>query len=300
MKTSDIRMGDPFVLPVAEEGAYYLFGTTDANAWDDPADPAGPDVGFDCYRSRNLTEWEGPIPAFRPAKGFWANRQFWAAEAHRYRGAYYLFGSFKAEGACRGTQILRADAPAGPYAPISDRPVTPRGWECLDGTLYVDEDDAPWMVFCHEWLQIQDGSICAMRLADDLRTAAGPPELLFHASAAPWAVAFCAEGRTEPAYITDGPFLHRAANGGLLMLWSSGGAGGYTMGVARSENGRILGPWTQAPQPLWTNDGGHGMIFRTFEGQLTLAFHQPNDSTRRPVFVRAEERNGQLILAEKP
>lgn len=41
---------------------------------------------------------------------------------------------------CRGTQILRADKPEGPFVPLSDGPVTPADWECLDGTLYVAAD----------------------------------------------------------------------------------------------------------------------------------------------------------------
>ena len=49
-----------------------------------------------------------------------------------------MFASFKAAGVCRGTQILVADHPKGPFVPHSDGPVTPRDWECLDGTLYVD------------------------------------------------------------------------------------------------------------------------------------------------------------------
>ncbi len=85
MKTEDIQIRDPFILPVPEEGLYYLFGTTskrpfaiEPDAWD----------GFDGYRSRDLQEWEGPFPAFRPAPGFWATTQFWAPEVHRYQGRY--------------------------------------------------------------------------------------------------------------------------------------------------------------------------------------------------------------------
>jgi len=53
------------------------------------------------------------------------------------------------------------------------------------------------------------------------------------------------------------------------MLWSC-------LGVAASETGEVTGPWRQPAQPLFANDGGHGMIFSTYEGQLMLALHQPN------------------------
>ena len=100
-----------------------------------------------------------------------------------------------------------------------------------------------------------------------------------------------------PVYVTDGPFLHRTANGVLLMLWSSFGSKGYAMGIARSSSGSVQGPWTQESEPLWAEDGGHGMIFRTFDGGLRLTFHTPNDSpNERAVFWKIEEDDGALRL----
>ncbi|MFZ0544128.1 MAG: hypothetical protein WAM60_01730 [Candidatus Promineifilaceae bacterium] len=29
---------------------------------------------------------------------------------------------------------------SGPYSPLVDGPITPDNWQCLDGTLHVDED----------------------------------------------------------------------------------------------------------------------------------------------------------------
>lgn len=274
MKSEEITIRDPYIYTDKEKGSYYLFGTTDQNCW------SGPGVGFDCYRSTDLTEWEGPIPAFRPEPGFWATTQFWAPEMHAYQGRYYLFATFKAEQAYRGTQILVADQPEGPYRPWSDGPVTPPDWECLDGTLHVDEEGQPWMVFCHEWVQIDNGAMYAMPLTADLRERAGRPVFLFNASEAPWVVrpAWPEKGAQHqfPTYVTDGPFLHRTKDGVLLMLWSSLGEEGYAMGIARSESGQVKGPWVQEPEPLWSKDGGHGMIFRTLGDELMLTLHQPN------------------------
>ena len=285
--TADIHIRDPFVVPVPEEKVYYLFGTTDANCW------GGPGTGFDCFTSRDLEQWEGPFPAFRPPPDFWATTNFWAPEVHRYADRFFMFASFKADGVCRGTQILTADSPRGPYAPHSPRPLTPTDWECLDGTLYVDGDGLPWMVFCHEWVQVRDGEICAVRLSSELDRAAGTPVLLFRGSDAPWAP----KARDKKDYVTDGPFMHRAANGELLMLWSSFGEGGYTLGVARSENGLVTGPWRQDPEPLFRRDGGHAMLFRTFEGRLMLSLHTPNRTPdERPVFIPVREQGGRLSV----
>lgn len=271
---ADIQIRDPFLLTVPEEQAYYLFGSTDADIWRPPA------TGFDCYRSADLKVWEGPIPAFRPPIGFWSDRNFWAPEVHPHRGRFYLLATFKAEGVCRGTQILVADRPEGPYAPWSDGPVTPADWECLDGTLHIDEAGHPWIVYCHEWVQVMDGEVIAQRLTLDLTATEGEPILLFRASAAPW-VRRLNHPRLPAdaaAYVTDGPFLHRLTDGVLVMLWSSFGDQGYAMGIARSESGRVEGPWMQEPEPIWAVDGGHGMIGRTLDGELVLTLHQPNET----------------------
>lgn len=290
MKLSDIQIRDPFILPVENEGKYYLFGTTAKDPWNGPFD------GLDCYVSHDLENWDGPKPAFRPPDGFWGTRDFWAPEVHFYGGRYWMFVSFKAENRCRATQILIADYPWGPFVPRAHGPATPPDWECLDGTLFVDEEGQPWMVFCHEWVQIQDGAICALRLSGDLNTQEGEPVQLFHASEAGW-VKKMESGTDAQNLVTDGPFLHRTADGILLMLWSSFGEQGYAMGLARSDSGKITGPWVQLPEPLWARDGGHGMIFRTFDGRLCLILHQPNHTPlERPVIRELTETNGLLEL----
>jgi hypothetical protein len=81
------------------------------------------------------------------------------------------------------------------------------------------------------------------------------------------------------------------------MLWSSLGAEGYAMGIAHSSNGAIDGLWTQELKPIWGKDGGHGMLFRTFEGRLFLTLHQPNNTpNERPVFREVVEESGSIRL----
>ena len=268
MRLDEIQIRDPFVAHDADTDHYWLFGSTDANIW------TGPATGFDTYWSDDLDEWHGPIAAFRPTDDFWSHTQYWAPEAHRYGDAWYLFATFTAPGQRRGTQVLRAERPEGPYEPWSDGPLTPAEWECLDGTLHV-EDGTPFLVFCHEWKDVGDGEIHVVRLSDDLRTTASEPQLLFRASEAVWARSI-PRPEFERVLVTDGPFLHRAADGRLLMLWSSFGDSGYAMGVATSESGSVQGPWTQSIEPIWPADGGHGMIFADRAGALHLTLHSPN------------------------
>ena len=61
--------------------------------------------------------------------------------------------------------------------------------------------------------------------------------------------------------------------------------GEYAECVARSDNGEIDGHFIQK-EPLFTKDGGHGMLFRTPEGELRLALHSPNTHlAERPRFI---------------
>lgn len=293
MKNTDINIRDPFVLPVASEKIYYLYGTRGSECWTDSA------TGIDYYTSADLQNWEGPFLAFSPPLNFWSDRNFWAPEVHLYRGHYYMFATFKAEGVRRGTQILKADSPAGPFLPISDKSITPEDWECLDGTLFVDEADEPWIIFCHEWVQVGDGEICALRLSNDLTKAIGEPQLLFKASSAPWSHEIKPKGRR--GYVTDGPSLYRNKNNQLLMLWSSFSNGDYAVGIAKLESGGLLGKWEQIPAPLYTGDGGHCMIFQTFEGQLQLALHRPNSTLEeRPHFIPLADNASSLEITAEP
>ena len=260
----DIRVRDPYIVTDRENGKYYLFGTTDTDPWE------GPGEGFLVYESEDLNTWSEPEWAFRQDGDFWAQKNFWAPEAHFYNGSWYLFASFKSDDRCRGTQILKAEKVTGPYAPITRYPVTPESWECLDGTLYVDEKGKPWIVFCHEWVQIRDGEICAMALSDDLTKPVGEPVVLFRGSDAPWK-AWVAD------FVTDGPFLYRGGDGSLRMIWSSFSSKGYAVGIAVSRSGSVQGPWDQQEKPA-VEGGGHGMIFDDLKGNTFLSIHTPNES----------------------
>lgn len=285
MKLSDINIRDPFVL--VHDGKYYLYGTRGATCW-------GPAYGFDVYVSDDMETWSEPICIFHNDGSFWADQNYWAPEVHFYKGRFYMFASFKKEGICRGTAILVSNSPTGPFVPHSKGCITPADWECLDGTFYLSKTGTPYMVFCHEWVQVGDGQVCAVELAPDLSAPVGEPKLLFHASDAEWCqVKHHSSGVS--GCVTDGPFLWRTENGTLLCLWASFSESGYTEALAVSDNGEIDGKFTQI-DPLFADDGGHGMVFRALDGQLYLTLHTPNDHLKeRPVFHPIREEGGQLL-----
>lgn len=285
MKFCDIHIRDPFILP--DGGRYYLYGSRGGETW-------GRCTGLDVYVSDDLENWSEPTECFTPPVGFWSEKNFWAPEVHLYRGRYYMFASFISDTRNRGTQILAADSPMGPFEPHSDGPVTPEEWMCLDGTLYVDEKNTPYMIFCHEWVQVKDGEMCAVELTPDLRAPVGEPFLLFRASQLPGV-----RELESKDYVTDGPFMYRMESGKLLMIWSSFGAEGYLEAMAESEDNTLRGKWVNHEELLFSKDGGHGMIFRAFDGRLMFVCHSPNQPPHeRPKMVEICEEGGLLKVKE--
>ncbi len=303
---ADLRIRDPFIVPDEATQTYYLVASL-------PAGPEGrPAVGL--YSSRDLETWTGPTIVFETPADFWAQGPIWAPELHRYAGKYYLFVTFNTddplpEGAPlpegeipawwskfvkRGSQVLVADSLFGPYRPFRNAAHTPPELMILDGTLWV-EDGVPYMIYCHEWVQVRDGTIDLVRFTPDLSASEGEPVTLFKGSNAAW---------TRPGmdrYVTDGPFIYRMPSGKLLMLWATLGWFGYTQLMAISESGSIHGPWTQHQRPLFMDDGGHGMIFHRFDGAPMLTLHHPNHPPHeRPLIFELEPDGDAFAIVRKP
>ena len=275
------RLRDPFI--VVKDGIYYAHGT-----------------GWHCYRnvSGSLAgDWEdlGQVVPYPADDG----GQHWAPEVHLYNGAFYMITTYcSTKNNHRGCVILKSDTPEGPFRYHSDGHVTPNDWDCIDGTLYIDKEGKPWMVFVHEWTCQPDhvGTFAAARLSDDLTELISKPIELFRADAPSWA----------KAGVTDGCFMYTTADGQLLMLWSNFTVDGYCVGIARSDNGRLDGRWSHDEQLLFSKeisgeyDGGHGMLFTDTDGQTYLSIHSPQtlegaDRLESPVFVPVKEENGTLV-----
>lgn len=281
MKFSDINIRDPFVLPY--ESKYYLYGTRGETAWTSAA-------GLDVYVSDDLENWSEAHECFSVTEDFWADKEVWAPEVHKYKDKFYMFVSFRSDKRCRGTQILKSESPMGPFLPFTDDAITPPDWQCLDGTFYVDKNGDPYIVFCQEWTQTVDGEIHAMKLNEDLSAAVEEPFMLFRASEPFWA------DKTRTNFITDGPFMYRTQSGRLLMIWSTFTPSGYVQAIAYSDNGKINGNWLHE-KPMFDKDGGHGMIFDDLNGKKYLILHSPNENPlERPVLFEIEEKDDTLKI----
>ena len=267
-----IVLSDPCILPDRATMTYYMTGT-----------------GGKLWKSKDLRYWDGPytVAETDPASWMGPEPMIWAAELHPYKGKYYYFATFTNPdvkiGSFRGNEIERrachvlvSDKAEGPYRPMEDKTYLPAEKPTLDGTLWVDTDGKPYMVYCYEWLQTWDGTIEKIELKPDLSGSMGEGQLLFRASDSPWSREVI-DGDTVASKVTDGPYLFRTQTGRLGMIWTSWIYDVYTQGVAYSESGTLDGPWVQEEQPITPPNFGHGMLFRTFDGQLLMSVHSHKD-----------------------
>lgn len=288
--TASIRIRDPFVL--VYDGLYYMYGTGAATG-----------KGYGCYVSPDLENWAGPYNVFSAPADFDGIKDFWAPECRYYNGKFYLFATyFSQTTGHRGVSVFRADSPLGPFTEISSGHATPHDQDSIDGTLYVDPNGQPYMVYVHEWTSTEDGigRMDVAKLTDDLSALASEPKELFRATSPAW----------SDSKVTDGPFLYTSCTGKLLMLWSNSSDAGYCVGVAAST-GTVTDRWQQRltrlyrkDKKLHTLDGGHGMLFTDLDGQLTLCIHSPNgaDENRFETasFFKVKDLGYTLALDEKP
>jgi hypothetical protein len=298
----ELSMSDPFIYPDPETKNYWLTGT-----------------GGSLYKSTDLENWTGPYSVI-DLSGTWMQGQFVAAaEIHKYGDKYYYAGTWNNHGVCieqvprrynvplNQTQLLVSDNVDGPYLPLvkdSTFCLGPTTWDIIDGTLY-EEDDTIYMVFVHEWTQLIDGTMAYMPLSKDLTHRTAEPTTIFRASEAAWSkemnsIGEATFGMKMPGWVTDGPQMFRTQTGRLGMLWSSWGENRYAQGIAWSESGSIKGPWIQEEKAFKGDNSGHGMLFRTFEGQLLYSVHHSeNNGPRKPEIWTVDDSGDNLILGKR-
>lgn len=304
----DIPIRDPFIYVDKASLNYYMYAQN-ANRGGD-SDTAL--VGVEVYQSKDLKHWTSPKQVLTVPKNSWAKKWVWAPEVFRQNNQYFLFVTLTSEEKHqqmvqpikgggkwpefhkRGTQIFVADSPAGPFKPFSNSPHTAKNVMALDGTLFV-EDGKNYMIYCHEWVEVGDGSVELIELTNDFSATKGGATQLFRASDAKWSKPMSNGGR-----VTDGVYLHTTQTGKLVMIWSSFGEQGYAVGQAISTTGSIKGPWLQVAKPLFSKNGGHGMLFETLEGQLMLALHQPNNPSgaERLHLFKIDDSGDQLSMSQ--
>ncbi|MBE6731328.1 MAG: hypothetical protein E7564_06545 [Ruminococcaceae bacterium] len=269
---------DPFIMLVGD--MYYLYKSSMSEAWGTPGQNKK-SIDVICLKSKDLENWCDPVTVLEGIEvSHGVKDMFWAPECHYYKGSYYIFTSvFSNITNHRSVSVYKSSSPEGPFTDIAGGCITPKDWDTIDGTLYVDEDGTPYMTFVHEWTSLPDkvGTMAYAQLSEDFTHFVTEPVELFRADAPEWA----------STGVTDGPYLIKNSENHLMMIWSNFSNKGYCIGVAHSLSNKIEGPWVQEEKPLYEKgyienfdyDGGHAMIFKDKEGNFKITFHAPNQKT---------------------
>lgn len=286
MLRSDINLSDPAIMADPVTKNYYMTGT------------AG-----DIFKSADLEIWTTQPWALRTGSIAWVGKnhtapspgEIWAPELYYRNGVYYDVVTFtnhsaKTEGTNhvrRSIHILKSNKPTGPFQPIDggDALYLPASKMAIDGTIW-EEDGKLYLIYCYEWVQAGDGAIEYIELKPDLTGTIGESHHICHAS----------DGRAwNTDAVTDGCFMFRTQTGRLGMIWTGWRSGVYVQGVSYSDNGKLSGKWSHSKCPITPDNHGHGMLFRTFDGQLLMSIH-----SNRNIDLAAQhfERHPELFVVD--
>ena len=136
---NDLAMSDPYIYAEPSTKTYYLTSS-----------------GGRMYKSKDLAMWEGPYNIV-DIKGLWLEKAGFAAaaEIHKIGKYYYYAGTWSDHSDLiqqvprrynvphNQTYLLRSENPEGPYKSFAVEPgydYQPRSWDCIDGTLYEEDE----------------------------------------------------------------------------------------------------------------------------------------------------------------
>lgn len=282
----DISLSDPFVMANVNNNTYYMTGT-----------------GGKLWTSKDMETWTGPSSVIETSAESWmgASPSIWAPEIYYFDDTYYFVPTLTNQSVTidasghkrRAVHILSSKLPGGKYTLIEggDATYVPADKCTLDGSIFTDTDGTRYLIYCHEWIQNNNGTIEYIKLKDDLSGTTGSGVVMTRAKNATW----------NTSTVTDGPFLFRTQTGRLGMIWTSWNGDRYVQGVAYSSNGKLNGTWTHESLPITPDNYGHGMLFRTFDGQLLMSIHSNRNIDldaqrfeRHPTFFVMDDRGDYL------
>ncbi len=258
----ELHIRDPFVY--VEDGGYYLLGTTGNDCWGQGSD-------LTLYTSEHLESFE-PVCQMVDDCYLESYTNIWAPELHRYNGKYYLILSLYREDIGRGSIIYVSDSLTDKFTPLTGEYITPKGWGCLDATLFVWKDK-PYLYFSYEWTTPEgDGSIYVAELSSDLRQILGVPKRVINGKTCGIAKEISSGGHT--GHVAEGPYAV-IEDGKIALYWSTFTETGYS--VAKNVADDVFSEYV-FDRIVFEKDGGHCMVFEDLAGELQMTFHQPNTS----------------------
>lgn len=279
---------------ILHEGTYYVYGTSHTR-------------GFDVWSSKDLKNWtKGPTVLAR-GDGVWGDSAFWAPEAIKHKGKFYLFysasGIMPFSGGRRSVRanVAVADSPTGPFKEVVSRmPLVGRA--VIDPQPFIDEDGKAYLYFVTDISENNgSGQIYVVQLSDDLLSPLGEAVPCLAPSQA-W------EGTTW----NEGPFVFRDGDSYIMMysaeFW---GSPNYAVGIATAPS--PWGPWDKRDDNPFLHryaglrGTGHNCLVRSPDGKRWLTFfhaHRDEKLTARDTYIAEvlidRDERGQARLTAKP
>ncbi|MBS1455852.1 MAG: family 43 glycosylhydrolase [Clostridia bacterium] len=274
-------IGDPFVL--ADDGTYYLYATSAAD-------------GFKVWTSKDLINWEENGKCYKNSP--WGEGCFWAPEAYKYKGKYYLlFTATWKKNHSRRIGLAVSDSPLGPFKDIKDGPLFDEGYSAIDATFLFDDDGKNYIYYVRECVEnMVDGrntsEIYGAEISADLTTLLSEPKLIVTPSGF--------EMRMNWEWpINEGPVVIKH-NQKYYLNYSADGytSRNYCVCCAESDN-PLEGFIKYDDNPILKykenefSGPGHNSVFKGFDGNLYTSFHIHTDyehpsGDRTVCFARVE------------
>ena len=125
--TAVYGFGDPYIMK--HNGMYYLYPST----WDNR-------LGMRVWSSKDMVNWE-----FEDTVAIDSGiRGAYAPEVNYWNGKFYMYTS--PGGSTH--RVLTSDSPTGPFT-LQPNPILPNSGHIIDGSVYVDDDNAATKYFLH-------------------------------------------------------------------------------------------------------------------------------------------------------
>jgi beta-xylosidase len=216
------------------EGRYYIYPTC--------SDEYHKQVCFECWSSPNLVDWHNHGEILHFADVPWStNRAAWAPSVLDGNGKYYFYFS-AGDGA--GIGVAVSDSPAGLFCDALGRPLIAEyhhGAQPIDAHAFRDDDGRAYLYY-GGWRHA-----VVVELGQDMVSTVGPFVEI-----------------TPESYV-EGPFMLKR-NGVYYFMWSEGGWGDSSYGVAYARSDSPLGPFHRERSILTTDDAiakgpGHHSVF---------------------------------------
>jgi Beta-xylosidase len=249
-----VPFGDPFIMLF--DDVYYAYGTH-------------AEEGIEVYTSDDLKTWKKAPSLALDKKDSWGDRWFWAPEVYYIKEKNKFFMYYSAdEHICAAT----SDSPLGPFIQSDKRPMI-EGEKCIDNSLFIDEDQTPYLYFD----RFNDGlNIWVAELEEDLLTIkAGSLTPCIHVSQ-PWEEVW--------PRVNEGPFVIKHKDL-YYMTYSANSYESPYYGVGYATASSPKGPWIKydknpiLQKPDTLAGVGHSALFRSKAGQLKIVFHAHKNQT---------------------